>query len=164
MLTLLKRTYPGFEPGIFGLAVSIANHYTIYVVDRFPCLKKFVLNNFRRSYSQSFFLIFLESLTSFNRCYAKTYDGYFFVYFCCLLKITLGNFCEFNEKMVFFHGIFHLFIHCKKKTKKIKLFGSYINVRLNCRLPDGLYKSFWQGPLAGIMHVFLFLIFIFKSI
>jgi hypothetical protein len=22
-------TYPGFEPGTFGLAVSIANHYTI---------------------------------------------------------------------------------------------------------------------------------------
>jgi hypothetical protein len=31
MLNLLKRTmtYPGFEPGTFGLAVSIANHYTI---------------------------------------------------------------------------------------------------------------------------------------
>jgi hypothetical protein len=30
MLNLLKRTmtYPGFEPGTFGLAVSIANHYT----------------------------------------------------------------------------------------------------------------------------------------
>jgi hypothetical protein len=25
-------TYPGFEPGTFGLAVSIANHYTILVV------------------------------------------------------------------------------------------------------------------------------------
>jgi hypothetical protein len=34
MLNLLKRTmtYPGFEPGTFGLAVSIANHYTISVV------------------------------------------------------------------------------------------------------------------------------------
>jgi hypothetical protein len=31
MLNLLKRTmtYSGFEPGTFGLAVSIANHYTI---------------------------------------------------------------------------------------------------------------------------------------
>jgi hypothetical protein len=31
MPNLLKRTmtYPGFEPGTFGLAVSIANHYTI---------------------------------------------------------------------------------------------------------------------------------------
>jgi hypothetical protein len=31
MLNLLKRTmtYPGFEPGTFGLAVSIANHCTI---------------------------------------------------------------------------------------------------------------------------------------
>jgi hypothetical protein len=31
MLNLVKRTmtYPGFEPGTFGLAVSIANHYTI---------------------------------------------------------------------------------------------------------------------------------------
>jgi hypothetical protein len=31
MLNLLKRTmtYPGFESGTFGLAVSIANHYTI---------------------------------------------------------------------------------------------------------------------------------------
>jgi hypothetical protein len=29
MLNLLKRTmtYPGFEPGTLGLAVSIANHY-----------------------------------------------------------------------------------------------------------------------------------------
>jgi hypothetical protein len=34
MLNLLKRTmtYPGFEPGTFGLAVSIANHCTIQVV------------------------------------------------------------------------------------------------------------------------------------
>jgi hypothetical protein len=33
MLNLLKRTmtYPGFEPGTFGLAVSIAHHYTIWV-------------------------------------------------------------------------------------------------------------------------------------
>jgi hypothetical protein len=33
MLTLLKRTmtYPEFEPGTFGLAVSIANHLGRYV-------------------------------------------------------------------------------------------------------------------------------------
>jgi hypothetical protein len=33
MLNLLKRTmtYAGFEPGTFGLAVSIVNHYTIKV-------------------------------------------------------------------------------------------------------------------------------------
>jgi hypothetical protein len=33
MLNLLKRTmtYPGFEPGTFGAAVSIPNHYTIQV-------------------------------------------------------------------------------------------------------------------------------------
>jgi hypothetical protein len=31
MLNLRKRTmtYPGFKPGTFGLAVNIANHYTI---------------------------------------------------------------------------------------------------------------------------------------
>jgi hypothetical protein len=31
MLNLLKKTmtYPGFEAGTIGLAVSIANHYTI---------------------------------------------------------------------------------------------------------------------------------------
>jgi hypothetical protein len=31
MLNLLKRTmsYPGFEPGTFGEAVSIPNHYPI---------------------------------------------------------------------------------------------------------------------------------------
>jgi hypothetical protein len=29
MLNLLKRTMMGFEPGTIGLAVSIANHYTI---------------------------------------------------------------------------------------------------------------------------------------
>jgi hypothetical protein len=31
MVNLLKRTmtYPGFNPGTFGLAVSIPNHYTI---------------------------------------------------------------------------------------------------------------------------------------
>jgi hypothetical protein len=31
MLNLLKSTmtYPGFKPGTFGIAVSIANHYTI---------------------------------------------------------------------------------------------------------------------------------------
>jgi hypothetical protein len=34
MLNLLKRTmtYPRFEPGTFGLAVSIANHYTHLIV------------------------------------------------------------------------------------------------------------------------------------
>jgi hypothetical protein len=33
MLPLLKRimTYPRFEPGTFGVAVSIPNHYTIKV-------------------------------------------------------------------------------------------------------------------------------------
>jgi hypothetical protein len=38
MLNLLKRTmtYPEFEPGTFGLAVSIANHYTIKVVIVYP--------------------------------------------------------------------------------------------------------------------------------
>jgi hypothetical protein len=36
MLNLLKRTmtYPGFEPGTFGLAVSIANHYTVHNLGR----------------------------------------------------------------------------------------------------------------------------------
>jgi hypothetical protein len=31
MLNLLKKTmtYPGFEPGTFGLAVSIPHHYII---------------------------------------------------------------------------------------------------------------------------------------
>jgi hypothetical protein len=35
MLNLLKRTmtYPRFEPGTFGVAVSIPNHYTIEVVE-----------------------------------------------------------------------------------------------------------------------------------
>jgi hypothetical protein len=34
MLNLLKKDHdlPGLEPGTFGLAVSIANHYTIEVV------------------------------------------------------------------------------------------------------------------------------------
>jgi hypothetical protein len=44
MLNLLKRTmkYPGFEPGTFGLAVIIANHYTIY-----PCLSVLYFHKFQ---------------------------------------------------------------------------------------------------------------------
>jgi hypothetical protein len=35
MLNLLKKTmtYPGFESGTFGVAVSIPNHYTILVAE-----------------------------------------------------------------------------------------------------------------------------------
>jgi hypothetical protein len=48
MLNLLERTmtYPGFEPGTFGLAVSIANHYTIVIV--FEMTKSYFLFLFKK--------------------------------------------------------------------------------------------------------------------
>jgi hypothetical protein len=58
MLNLLKRTmtYPGFEPGAFRLAVSIANHYTIWVVLFWDSLSSYSLLHIFAVFLFSFFV------------------------------------------------------------------------------------------------------------